>query len=83
MLSIDWWKQALPIAVSGGIPKRALKVALVIGTLLTLINQWELISALQWPVMVKAALTYCVPYLVNTHGAVTARMAQAQAQAKG
>ncbi len=47
--------------------------ALVVGSFLTLINQYDALlgqTAFNW---YKAALTYCVPYLVSTYGAVTAK----------
>lgn len=47
----------------------ALKVALVVGTLLNLINQGEALlygAALSWP---RLLLNYGVPYLVSTYSA--------------
>lgn len=57
---------------SSGIPQRACLVAIVVGTLLNLINQGDAIwhGGLNWP---KAILTYLVPFAVSTHGAVSAR----------
>jgi len=58
-----------------GIPRRALYVALLVGTVLNLINQGDaLVSGkpLDW---LKLALTFLVPYCVSTHGAVTAKLA--------
>jgi hypothetical protein len=68
------WRSALALALADGIPRRAFIVALAIGTILNLINQGDALIAgrsLDW---LKIALTYIVPYCVNTHGAVTARM---------
>jgi len=68
------WRRALVLAMSDGVPARALLVALVIGTLLNLINQGDALmhgEPLNWT---KLALTYLVPYLVSTHGAVAARL---------
>jgi hypothetical protein len=56
-----------------GIARRALVVSLVVGTTLNLINQGEAIlggGTVHWG---KAALTYVVPLVVSTHGALTAR----------
>lgn len=53
--------------------RRALWVALAVGSLLNLINQGEAIFAegkFDW---VKAALTYVVPFFVSLHGAAQAR----------
>lgn len=54
--------------------KRALKVGLIVGTVLTLINQSEalLSGQLTGLVFLKIALTYCVPYSVSTYAAVGA-----------
>lgn len=68
------WHSALALAFSDGIPQRALIVALAVGSVLNLINQGDALIAgrsLDW---LKIALTYIVPYCVNTHGAVTARL---------
>jgi hypothetical protein len=62
-------------SISNGVPRRSLGVALVVGTLLNVINQWEALrgrAPMNWR---KAGLTYCVPYFVATYGAVTAHMA--------
>ncbi len=61
------------LATSDGAARRALLVAIVVGTTLNLINQGDALiggGAVHWG---KLALTYIVPYLVSTHGAVTAR----------
>ena len=66
-------RRALEIATSEGVLRRAGFVALVVGTLLTLINQGDLVLAgrLNWW---KMGLTYLVPFAVSTHGAVSARL---------
>lgn len=64
-------KEALRLAASHGTPGRAAKLAVVVGTLLVLINQWEAVvgaSSMDW---VKVALTYCVPYMVSTYTSVS------------
>lgn len=51
--------------------KRALTVALIVGSILNLINQWDglfLGAAIVWP---KLFLTYCVPYCVATYSGAT------------
>ncbi len=48
---------------------RGLKVAVLIGTLLTLINQWELVIAAILPPVWKLLLTYLVPFGVSTYSA--------------
>ncbi len=52
-----------------GIILRGLKVAAVIGTLLTLINQGDLMLAGQWPPLWKLLMTYAVPFGVSTYSA--------------
>jgi hypothetical protein len=62
-------------AVSDGVPKRALIVAAVIGSILNAINQGD--ALLLHPASVnltKLILTFIVPYLVSTYGAVSYRM---------
>ncbi|MBE7636422.1 hypothetical protein GUA87_06160 [Sneathiella sp. P13V-1] len=46
--------------------QRSLMVAVIAGTLLCLINQWQGLTGeapIDWP---KIALTYCVPFLVSS-----------------
>ena len=65
------WKVACRYAVSGGIWRRSLAVALFVGTVLNVINQGDAIfgtASLNW---LKLILTYCVPYAVSTYGAVS------------
>lgn len=72
--SVPAWRQVLLYAASDGVPSRSLRVALIVGTLLCLINQGDAllgVGALNWG---KAGLTYVVPYLVSTYGAVSLRM---------
>ena len=59
-------------ATSNGVPRRSLVVALVVGPILTLINQGDAIWGAGSLDLVKAALTFLVPYVVATIGAVTA-----------
>jgi hypothetical protein len=57
---------------------RAFKVALVVGTILTLINQGDRLIAGLAPDWIKMTLTYLVPYCVSTHGAATALLNRSQ-----
>jgi hypothetical protein len=61
-------------ARSPAVVATAVRVALVVGTVLTLINQGDALFGPGRVSLLKAALTYAIPYLVSTHGAVTARM---------
>ena len=57
-----------------GIVRRSLILAVIVGTILNLINQGDALAAGMHLVAWKIALTYCVPYCVATYGAVTARL---------
>jgi len=62
------------LAISEGTPWRALQVAVVVGTILNLINQGEAVLSTGEVHYGKALLTYLVPFVVSTHGAVMARL---------
>lgn len=59
---------------------RALKVALFVGPVLTLINQAHRIVALDFDLrfVVQTALTFCVPYLVSTYSSAMTEVANAR-----
>lgn len=61
-------------ALSGGVPRRSLRVALVVGALLNLINQGDTLLAGLAPNWIKLILTFIVPYCVSTYGAVSYRL---------
>lgn len=65
------------LCAANGLPRRALYVAVVVGTILNLINQGDAIvlnvANINW---FKVMLTYLVPYAVCTYGAVTAQLSQ-------
>ncbi len=65
----------LRLAVSGGIPRRAAIVALVVGPVLTAINQFEALTGAQALVWWKVILTFVVPYVFATIGALGAKSA--------
>lgn len=72
------WRQIWTSATTGGVPTRALIVSIVVGTILNLINQGDALFAgapLNWG---KLILTFIVPYLVSTHGAVSAQKLQSR-----
>lgn len=64
------------LALGDGTPKRAFVTALVVGTVLTVINHGDLLIAGIAPDWLKVALTYVVPYCVTTWGAVTGKLAR-------
>ena len=62
----------MQLAIRRDIVKRSLIVTAVVGTILNLINQGDVIddmSKFEWS---KCLLTYMVPYCVSTYGAVAA-----------
>jgi hypothetical protein len=65
------FKLACTCAVADGVPRRSLYVALIVGTVLNLINQGDALLGAQTVNWLKVALTYCVPYAVCTYGAVS------------
>jgi hypothetical protein len=70
----DPWRLAWHYAVTGGVPRRSLWVALIVGTILNLINQGDRLLSGQSLDVAKLALTYIVPYCVSTYGAVSFRL---------
>lgn len=74
MSQTNSWKTACRCAVSDGVPRRSLFVALVVGTLLNFINQGDALlgtGPISW---IKLVLTYFVPYAVCTYGSVSSRL---------
>ena len=67
---------AFRYALSDGIPRRSFFIALVVGTILNLINQGDALfgpAHINW---IKIWLTYFVPYAVSTYGAVSYRLSR-------
>lgn len=64
----------LSTALRTDVVRRALRTALLVGTVLVLINHVDALLAgtLGWERLAKIALTYCVPYCVSTHASVAA-----------
>ena len=60
--------------VSDGIPRRSFVVALIVGTILNLINQGDALLGSGLVNWVKVGLTFAVPYCVATYGAVSFRI---------
>ena len=65
------WKLACSCAVSDGVPRRSFYVALIVGIVLNLINQGDVLFGMASINWLKLILTYCVPYAVCTYGAVS------------
>jgi hypothetical protein len=71
-------KLARRYAISDGVPRRSFYVALIVGTVLNLINQGDAlpgVASINW---LKLVLTYCVPYAVGTYGAVSYQLKKAE-----
>jgi len=64
-------REACELAVGHGTPRRAAKLAAVVGTLLVFINQWEAVTGAVPLDSLKVVLTYCVPYVVSTYTSVS------------
>ena len=74
MRCIGQWSCIWVWCVSDGVPKRSLVVALVVGTILNLINQGDALLAGARVNLTKLILTFVVPYAVATYGAVSYRL---------
>jgi hypothetical protein len=70
------WRCACLCAISDGVPRRSLYVALLVGTVLNLINQGDALLGMASINWLKLVLTYCVPYVVCTYGAVSYQLRQ-------
>lgn len=70
-------------AVSEGVPRRSLAVALIVGTILNLINQGDVLLGTAKLNLLKLVLTYAVPYCVSTYGAVSYRMSLGHSSTRG
>lgn len=70
----------LRVAMRGDVVRRGLNVGFIVGTMLTAINQGDLIlagdltAAAAW----KIPLTYLVPYCVSTYAGVSAILADSK-----
>ena len=56
------------ITLKGHLVLKAIKTALVVGSVLLLINQYEAVFGLQPINWLKACLSYCVPFSVFLYG---------------
>jgi hypothetical protein len=65
----------LELATSDGALKRSLVTALVVGTILSVINEGDAVLAGEAPNLIKIAMNYFVPFCVATYGCVSARRA--------
>ena len=68
------WHLIWQCCTAPGVPRRSLMVAIVVGTILNLINQGDALFGgrpINW---LKLVLTFIVPYCVATYGAVAFRL---------
>jgi hypothetical protein len=68
------WQTIWQCIIAPGVPRRSLAAAVVVGTLLNLINQGDALFSGRRLDRLKLALTYIVPYCVATYGAVAFRL---------
>ena len=68
--------QICQYSVSDGVPQRSLVVALIVGSILNLINQGDALFGEGRLNLTKMILTFAVPYCVATYGAVSYRMSR-------
>jgi hypothetical protein len=68
------WREVWSCCVSGGVPRRSLAVALIVGAILNLINQGDALLSGAHLDFTKIVLTFAVPYCVATYGAVSYRL---------
>jgi hypothetical protein len=73
-------KLACRCALSDGVPRRSFLVALVVGTVLNLINQGDALLGAMPVNWFKIVLTYFVPYAVATYGAVSLQLRNIRTQ---
>ncbi|MEZ9464361.1 nitrate/nitrite transporter NrtS [Vibrio splendidus] len=69
----------VPFIKTAGEPtilKRSLKVSIIVGTILMLINHGEklLSSNIDATLIIKILMTYCVPFCVSTQASVSATL---------
>jgi hypothetical protein len=67
-------RQIWRYSISDGVPGRAVMVALVVGTIVNLINQGDAMVAGHPLDITKLLATYIVSYFVGTYGAVSYRL---------
>jgi hypothetical protein len=68
------WRKICGYCVSDGVPRRSFVVAVVVGTILNLINQGDALLSGAHVNLAKIILTFAVPYCVATYGAVSYRL---------
>ena len=67
------WRETCGYCVSDGVPRRSFVVAVIVGSILNLINQGDALLSGGHLNFTKIILTFVVPYCVATYGAVSYR----------
>jgi hypothetical protein len=68
------WREICGYCTADGVPRRSFVVAVIVGTILNLINQGDVLLSGAHLNLIKIALTFVVPYCVATYGAVSYRL---------
>ncbi len=76
----SYFSRVCRCCLSDGVPQRSLIVALIVGTILNLVNQGDALFGNGRVSVGKMLLTFAVPYCVATYGAVSYRLNNSQAQ---
>jgi len=72
------WRKVCGYCVSDGVPRRSFMVAVIVGTILNLINQGDALLSGAHLNFTKIILTFAVPYCVATYGAISYRLQAAR-----
>ena len=70
--SLASWIPSFRAAMAWPVAKRSLTIAVLVGSILNLINQGDALTIGNGVVCWKIMLTYCVPFFVATYGACCA-----------
>jgi hypothetical protein len=72
------WRAVLVVCRNPTTLRRTVRIALVVGTVLTIINQLDVIIGgdATWLTGLKIAMNYCVPFIVSNLGVLAARPAE-------
>lgn len=75
----------ITLAASGRVARPATRIAIVVGTILVLINHGDTVfqMTLTAEQVLKILLTYLVPYCVSTYSSVRAIQSHAQTRTQG
>jgi hypothetical protein len=69
-------KEIARYCASYGVPRRSFVLAIIVGTIINLINQGDFLMAGEPLNRVKIGLSYILPYCVATYGAVSVQMSR-------